>query len=400
MIVGAALVGGCAEGTDDERPKHAGQVSSGWFAHTCAALDAGGVQCWGAIPIGARRTQSLTPVDVTGIADARQVAAGQNHTCALLELGTVTCWGLNGDGELGNGCAGGTVSDGLCGGADRATPGTPVALINDAAMIAAGPSHTCALRADGSVSCWGVNTVGQCGDGTTTDMRAKPVQVVGTGEAIAIGTGVAHTCAALYDGTVECWGYNESGQLGDGTKLNSATPVEVPGISSAVALAAGFQHTCAVLAEGTVQCWGGNGSGALCATRGDGTQDCSMSNGGGQLGDGTTTDSLTPVEVIGFANATAITAGVWHSCALLADGTVACWGKNDHGQLGDGAMTDSASPVAVAGIEHAVAISSGATFACALIEGGAIKCWGNNQYGQLGDGTTRSRPTPVPVKGF
>ncbi len=182
--------------------------------------------------------------------------------------------------------------------------------------MAAGGAHTCALRNDGTVYCWGDNWEGQLGDGTTALSRPTPVAVAGLTGATALAAGGSHTCALQSDGTVACWGDNYYGQLGDGTTTSRPTPVAVAGLSGATALAVGGSHTCALRNDGTVACWGANYY--------------------GQLGDGTFTDRLTPTAVAGLSGATAIAARGSHTCALLADGTARCWGNNEYGQLGDG----------------------------------------------------------------
>ena len=237
-------------------------------------------------------------------------------------------------------------------------------------------NHTCAILNDGTARCWGANSSGQLGDGTTTD-KALPTQVSGLSNAISITAGWDHTCALLNDGTVKCWGYNSIGQLGDGTTSNRLTPVSVSGITNATSVAAGGAHTCALLSDGTARCWGWNYY--------------------GQLGDGTTTDRSTPVSVSGITNAISIVAGWDHTCALLNDGTVKCWGENNTGQLGDGTTTNRLTPVSVSGITNAISVVAGGAHTCALLNDGTVKCWGRNNYGQLGDGTTTDRSTPVSV---
>jgi alpha-tubulin suppressor-like RCC1 family protein len=198
--------------------------------------------------------------------------------------------------------------------------------------LAVGSDHTCALLNDGTARCWGYNGYGALGDGTTTQ-RLAPVAVSGISSAVALTAGENHTCALLANGTARCWGSNYAGQLGDGTTTERSTPVAVSGLSGAVALTAGGAHTCALLANGTARCWGDNNN--------------------GQLGDGTTTGRLTPVAVQGGHGALlSLVSGpaALHTCAVTADGTALCWGFNYYGQLGNGTTTNSSSPVLVSGL--------------------------------------------------
>jgi len=237
--------------------------------------------------------------------------------------------------------------------------------------IALGRDHSCAILKSDEVKCWGWNEFGQLGDGTTT-RRTTPVDVSNIATATDIALGQIHSCALLKDGKVKCWG---SGSLGDGTVV----PTEVSGITTAIGIALGY-HSCALLSGGKVMCWGYNAV--------------------GQLGDGTTTGRLAPVEVSGIMTAINVALGYYHSCALLTGGEAMCWGLNDEGELGDGTTTDRLTPVEVSSVTMATNIALGYYHSCALLTGGKVMCWGANNAGQLGDGTITDRLTPVEVSGI
>ncbi|MEM4680507.1 MAG: DUF2341 domain-containing protein [Nanopusillaceae archaeon] len=348
-----------------------GRTSVGVW-HTCALLSNGSIACWGWNNYGqlgdGTTTDKYTPVLVQGINNAVAISTGRWHTCALLSNGSIACWGYNNYGQLGNGTFGGYST-------------TPVLVqnINNAVAISTGDSHTCALLSNRSIACWGYNNYGQLGDGTTTN-KNTPVLVQNINNAVAIAAGWGHTCALLSNGSIACWGNNYNGQLGDGTTTSKSTPVLVRNINNAVAIATGGAHTCALLSNGSIACWGNNYY--------------------GQLGDGTTTNRASPVLVRNINNAVAISAGGAHTCALLSNGSIACWGINGAGQLGDGTNTTRLTPVLVQNINNAVAISTGDSHTCALLSNGSIACWGWNYYGQLGDGTTTDKYTPVLVLNY
>jgi len=245
--------------------------------------------------------------------------------------------------------------------------------------LSSGLYHNCAVLANGTLQCWGNNTWGQLGNGTNTASNT-PVEVSGITTATAVSAKYLQGCALLANGTIQCWGFNLWGQLGNGTNVSSNTPVEVSGITTATAVSSGVSTTCALLANGTIQCWG--------------------NNGWGQLGNGTNVSSLTPVEVSGITTATAVSSGGSSACAVLANGTVRCWGRNHRGQLGNGTNVSSNTPVEVSGISTATAVSVGTDYSCALLANGTIRCWGFNSTGQLGNGTTTASNTPVEVSGI
>lgn len=373
-------------------------VVSASGSHTCALLPDGTIRCWGYNEYGqlgnGTKTDSSAPVQVAGITEATGISSGHHHTCALLADGTVRCWGRNEFGELGDGSACWTPP---CG-----TP-LPVAVaeISNAVAVSAGAYHTCALLADGEVRCWGFNEFGQLGDGTFTS-SSTPVVVTGPAGAAIVTSGGYHTCALRPEGSVQCWGRNEFGELGDGSTENWPTPVFVSGLADAVAVSAGGYHTCALVSDSTARCWGFNNFGQL----GDGssltypfTDDFLQTS---QLFFSTLppgSHSRTPVPVLDISSATAIAAGGFHTCASLADGSTSCWGQNDYGQLGDGTNSSSSTPRAVFGLTPGGTISTAAWHTCALQPDASVWCWGRNFAGQVGDGTQTDASAPVTVHG-
>jgi alpha-tubulin suppressor-like RCC1 family protein len=347
--------------------------------HTCGRISSNStVKCWGynaygQLGIGTNAT-STTPVLVSNATSVASLAGGESYTCALITGGTVQCWGDNVYGQLGNGTT--------------STSTTPVLVsyISIATAIVAGELHACALITGGTVQCWGYGSAGMLGDGSSVDPYT-PVSVGNlSGTATALAAGNNHTCAIISGGTMNCWGRNTEGQLGNQTATTPVNPVSVTGLSgTATAITAGYHYTCALISGGTVQCWGLNDY--------------------GQLGNATatTTPTTTPVSVIGLSGVTvtAIAAGSRHTCALLSGGTVRCWGLNDHGQLGNGSTTNSSTAVVVTGLSGAAtAISGGNNHTCVLITGGAMQCWGRNLSGQLGIGSTTNASTPQTVTSF
>jgi len=380
--------------------------------YTVALLVDGTVKAWGDNVSGqlgnGTYNISSTPVTVTGLDSAvTSIASGDVHTIVLLANGTVKTWGNNNLSQLGSGSS-------------SNIPVTVTGLGGTATAVAAGSYHNVVLFADGTLKSWGYNVHGQLGNGTNTD-SAVPVTVSGIeGNVTAVTAGYAHTVVILDDGTIKSWGYNSHGQLGNSTTTSSSTPVTVAGLAGRVtALAAGENHTVALLEDGTLQAWGWNGYGQLgngtttnsstpvtvvglggrviaivagkahtIALLENGTVKAWGLNSYGELGNGTHANSSTPVTVTDMGyTVTAIAARVDHSMALLGNGTIKSWGRNEFGQLGNGTTTDSSTPVAVTGLGGTgTAITAGWGHSMARLADGTVNSWGRNNYGQLGNG--------------
>ncbi|MEX2160016.1 MAG: flexitail domain-containing putative surface protein [Dehalococcoidia bacterium] len=297
-----------------------------------------------------------------------QVTAGALHTCAKTVAGGLQCWGDNTYGQVGDGTQ-----------QPRSLATTVSGLSSGVSQVDVGSWHSCAVTTTGgALKCWGRNLFGQLGVGDSRNMLTTPIDVCGSGSfstcvpltGIAqVSAGAAHTCAVTTGGGVKCWGRNQYGQLGDGTTTQRLNPVDVTGLTSGVAsVSAGGSHTCARLVDSTVKCWGLNTY--------------------GQLGNGTFTDSSTPVNV---ATGTAlVTAGGNHSCLLsYYYALVLCWGQNQAGQLGDGTQTNRSTPVyAQFGLgAFGPWVEAGGAHTCARNVSGIVKCWGWNFFKQVGDGT-------------
>lgn len=335
-----------------------------------ATTDASGIARTGAVLGAAVGGQSFTatvtgiaPVTFTATATAPAVtavplAAGGDHSCEI--RGAVTyCWGENSTGALGDG----TTTNRLV--------ATPVAGATTFIAVALGNSHSCALTAAGAAYCWGDNSAGELGDGTTTS-RAVAQAVTGGHNFLQLAAGDRHTCGLTVAGQIYCWGLNTSGQLGTGNTTNATAPVLVGGATVFKAVSAEGNHTCGLSTTGAAFCWGLNSN--------------------GELGDGTLTSRNSPTAVSGGLTFTAISVGNRSSCAIATGGTGYCWGFNFGAQL--------TAPTQVGGGFSYTALDMGGDHICGLTSGG-WRCGGRNASGQLGDGTTTDAPSPVlPSGGF
>jgi alpha-tubulin suppressor-like RCC1 family protein/Tol biopolymer transport system component len=393
--------------------------------HSCVLSTRGTVSCWGdngdgqlGVGVPSTQTARTTPIPVANLGSGlRAIATGHFHSCAITSERGVRCWGWNAYGQLGDGTfAGGSA------------PVAVKALDAPVLAISLGAVHSCALLQGGRVKCWGANESGQLGDGAPVEGRALPVEVLDLAGVAAIDAGSGHTCAMLGDGSMKCWGRNDGGALGDGSRTDRARAVAVQGLGGPVrSIASGANHTCAVLAQGALHCWGDEyplgafeggstvarpypgfesgytqvdaGNVHACALRVDGAIKCLGDNLYGVFGNGPIDGSRGSDFTVGLEpGIVQVAAGGDHTCARNAAGGLQCWGRNTRGQLGLGSTTKRLTPTPVAGLDRGVvAVASGGGHGCALTDTGAVKCWGSNSQSQVGDDTDRLRLTQVDV---
>lgn len=314
---------------------------------------------------------SCAPADVCA-KTAKGLAAGDRHSCAIVANNTVRCWGDN--------------SYGQCGPDSKNGVELPTAVPMPAGtlkLIAAGGFHTCAAMANGDLSCWGRNDDGQLALGSKSKSEPKPAAYANLGAGIkSLTAGMGHTCAVKQSGAAYCWGDNSYGQLGNTTTASKDMPEPVAGAQTWAEISAGKYFTCGRTQSGAVYCWGENGA--------------------GQLGDGTKAEQHAPVAVKGLPGpAGGLATGAQHACAVMVDdGSVYCWGGNDDGELGGGDLSVHAAPVKAKLFGGAAAIAAGAAHTCALLDDDSVQCWGDGSHGQLATPGSIKSPTPMAITGL
>lgn len=319
----------------------------------CALRADGGVSCWGVVPEFITGSSHSTPVAMPDLGEVVGLFGNSGGFCVTRPDQTAACWGYNGEGGLGNGSL-----------QSSATPVTVSGLTDVVAVVGSSAAlHSCALRSNGSVACWGRNDAGQLGGGEVgLGQSSTPVEVAGDAVFVGLSVGNNHSCGVTATGRVSCWGVNYDGELGNGQAwLPESTPAALPNIDDATAVVAGNSLTC-VLREG-------------------GAVDCLGSNSYGQVGDGATEPRVAPTSVVGLDDAAGVSTCFNSACAVRTDGTVQCWGDNSSGVLGtdpsaENGVASSSVPVTIDGVTDAVQVSAGRMTSCALTNAGAVQCWG------------------------
>ena len=293
--------------------------------HTCALTAAGQAFCWGKgaygqLGYGASGVNRNVPVAVAqGSSSFGRITAGEEHTCGLTDAGRAWCWGWNGDGQLGDNTF-----------TSRPAPVAVLQGIPTYLEIAAGGYHTCARAAGGHAWCWGNGQNGRLGTVGYGD-RVTPGEVrQGAFRYVDIAIGMAHGCGLSDDGQTRCWGWNGYGQIGDGTSVSPDKTVAVhQGAATYASIISGDYHTCGRSAAGQTYCWG--------------------SNLAGQLGTGGSSNVIALPAAVqqGSTTYAEVVAGPVHTCGRVATGQAYCWGSNVGGQLGDGTRVNRVTPVPV-----------------------------------------------------
>jgi len=375
----------------------------------CGSDDAGAAP---AEPNGDVPPGSVPPAESFVEVRAKAVGVGDTLACAITPDDRIVCWGGYTSEQVRRNALGKNAYL-------IETPGTPT-------QLSVGTDHACARFADGSVRCWGARSRGKLGEGSSS-VKVEPetaVLVAGLVDADSVSAGYEHTCAVA-KGKVFCWGYNTSGEVGDGTRSERMFAVEVPGIGDAVSVTAGSALSCALVAGGRVKCWGSNRYGQILALERQVNEQVP-----------------TPTEVPGVEGVSAIEAGATVTCGLAA-GKVLCWGADSGSTQGAGKPP---TPVAIVGVDGAssfslrkghetsaapgcavtprgilcwdspkpdtpvvgilveepgaTAVAVGDASRCGIFLDQRLKCWGSNATSLLGDGSFAAYPNPVYVAGI
>ena len=317
---------------------------------------------------------------VTVVGPYKTVTAGGSHTLAVKADGSLLAWGLNRSGQLGDGSA-----------IDKPSP-TTIGSLKTWSVIAAGEFHTVALLGSNCavngcpLYAWGYNQNGQLGDGTTTD-KSTPTKIGSVTTWIAVAAGRAHTLAVKKDGSLWAWGRNFSGQLGDTTQADRLVPTAIGTAKIWKAVAAGESHSVGIQTDGSVWTWGTREFGQTGQGVGNPAIPVTMM-------DATPTALAVPGIALNFAS---MSAGGNHSLAIRSNGALWAWGHNAFGQLGNDTTTDAFAPLQVGTETDWSVVAAGGNHSIAIKTDGTLWAWGSNVDGQLGDGSTTDAQRPIQI---
>jgi alpha-tubulin suppressor-like RCC1 family protein len=348
-------------------------AATGYMYHSCAIRIDDTLWCWGYNSDGAVGSndtvnyEQRTPVQVSGGGRWKKVYGNFYTMCGLKMDSTLWCWGTNTGGQVGDGTT-----------VNKYVP-TQVSGGGSWKFVAVGYNNVCGIKSDDTLWCWGHNYYNAVGNGSSAATVTVPTQVSGGGTWKSVVIAPTYTCAIKSDDTLWCWGYNHVGQLGVGSTLDKNIPTQVSGGGTWLKVSGDYFSTCGIKLDGTLWCWGGNWY--------------------GQLGIGSTAEKTVPTQVSGGGVWKKLSMSAYNICATKSNDTMWCWGDNEYGVLGNGTTTNKYVPTAVSGGMTWKSFVNTQDITCGIKLDDTLWCWGANFDGNLGDGTTTDRYVPTQVSG-
>ncbi len=398
--------------------------------HSCAIDENDALYCWGKNDAGQVGNGTTIPQEepaaIATNADWRDISLGKNHSCAIKNDNFLWCWGSNTSLQLGHSPTNNRRPSLL-----SKTNADESIVTEQWSATASGNSHTCAIHnTDQSLWCWGGNGNGQIGQGTISALIAEPTELAAGSQWLSIAANGNHSCAIRSDSSLWCWGGNDAGQVGNGSNENVTTPTLINSATDWRIIDLGTDHSCGIKNDNTLWCWGDNSESQL----GDGTTApsnipkqigaasnwdkislgkafscgintnselyCWGNNSVNQLGYDSTTPVISQPQQVGtdtdWAN---ISSGENHSCAIKNDKTLWCWGRSNFGQAAQLAEADTKTPTQETSASSWLSVAAAGNHSCAVKEDSSLWCWGLNSQGQLGNNTNILKTVPTPVVG-